>query len=72
MDRLLPLPPRDYRPALARLERETAARYRDHSTAQTFELRGNRPAVYEPSALFELEAQAERGPVPITGQESLL
>lgn len=64
-------PPPDYRPALDRLRRETAARYTDHATARDFTLRGAPPATYEATPLFTPEPEPEKGPPPIPGQLTL-
>lgn len=63
--------PRDYRPAIERIERHTAARLRDYGTAQNFALRGSPPASYEPAPLFDPEPEPDRGPAPLPGQLSM-
>jgi hypothetical protein len=69
--RLFDRPPADFTHQLDRLDRETAARLRDHGTAQTFQLRGTPPATYDAAPLFEYHAP-DHGPEPLPGQTSLL
>ena len=63
-------PPRTFSHLLARVERETTARLRDHSTAQTFTLRAQPPPTYTAAPLFD-HHEPDRGPEPLPGQITL-
>ena len=69
--RMFEPPPPDYRPALARLDRETTARLTDYGTAQSFTLRATPPPTFEQSALFQPDTEPDHGPEPIPGQMDL-
>jgi len=59
--------PRSFAALLSRTERETIARLRDHTTADSFTLRGCPPAAHDIMPLFDW-SEPDYGPKPLPGQ----